>query len=106
MPLRKLLYPPAESGVMPSESQNLTVLPPPGNPHWDGETGIAVWDNVPESGNGDGEIGYHWRLYKRDTPDPPSLMRTCGFWRAICGVNTAHALCLYNLKCLLPADQK
>ncbi len=67
----KLLSPPAESGVMPSESQSLPVLPPPGNPHWDGETGIAVWDNVPESGNGDGEISYHWRLYKRDAPDPP-----------------------------------
>ncbi|MDR1664767.1 MAG: serine/threonine protein kinase, partial [Clostridiales bacterium] len=30
----------------------LTVLPTPTNPHWNGETGIAVWDNVLQSGSG------------------------------------------------------
>ena len=37
----------------------LAVLPAPGNPHWDGETGNVVWDNVPESGVGD---AVHFRL--------------------------------------------
>lgn len=54
-----------------SESTALTVLPAPENPHWKAETGIAVWGNVPESGDGGGEVGYHWRLYRRDTQTPP-----------------------------------
>lgn len=54
-----------------SGSTELTVLPAPGNPHWDGETGAAVWDNVPESGVGD-ELQFPLRLYKRDTDNPPS----------------------------------
>lgn len=41
-------------------------LSAPTNPHWDGETGYAVWDNVPESGEVD-RISYHWRLYKVGT---------------------------------------
>lgn len=56
-----------------SESAGLTVLPAPENPHWKAETGIAVWGNVPESGYGDGEVGYSWRLYRRDTATPPDL---------------------------------
>lgn len=48
----------------------LTVLPVPGNPHWDGETGIAVWDNVPESGVVD-ELQFSLRLYRRDSETPP-----------------------------------
>lgn len=51
-------------------SGELTVLPGPGNPHWDGETGIAVWDNVPECGVGD-EVQFWLRLYRRDEPEPP-----------------------------------
>lgn len=54
-----------------SDSGELAVLPAPDNPHWEGETGIAVWGNVPESGIGDGEVAYHWRLYRRDTEIPP-----------------------------------
>lgn len=55
-----------------SEDSNddLIVLPAPGNPHWDGDTGITVWDNVPESGIGD-EYQYYLRLYRRDTETPP-----------------------------------
>lgn len=53
--------------------ENLTVLPAPENPHWNGESGIAVWGNVPESGDGGGEVGYHYRIYRRDTPTPPDL---------------------------------
>lgn len=49
---------------------SLTALSAPGNPHWDGETGMVVWDNVPESGVGD-EIQFHLRLYKRDEDTPP-----------------------------------
>lgn len=48
------------------------VLAAPDTPHWEGETGIAIWGNVPESGNGGGEVGYHWRLYRRDTANPPN----------------------------------
>ena len=57
---RLLLHPPA------------AVLPAPQDPHWDGETGVALWGNVPESGE-DGQVRYHWRLYRNDTeqvPDP------------------------------------
>lgn len=53
--------------------EELTVLPAPENPHWDGESGIAVWDNVPESGYGDGEVGYRWRMYRMETETPPDL---------------------------------
>lgn len=52
------------------ESTELTVLPAPGNPHWKGETGITIWDNVPESGIGD-EVQFHLRVYRRDTETPP-----------------------------------
>lgn len=52
----------------------LTVLSAPENLHWEGESGIAVWDNVPESGIGDGEVGYRWRLYRMDTETPPDLV--------------------------------
>jgi hypothetical protein len=51
--------------------ESLTALPAPGNPHWDGETGIAVWDRVKESGVGKDD-SYKWRLYRKDTPTPPS----------------------------------
>lgn len=46
------------------------VLPAPANPHWDGETGIAVWGNVPESG---GETNYAYTMVvyrKTHTEDP------------------------------------
>lgn len=54
-----------------SESAELTVLPVPENPHWDDESGMVVWTNVPESGYGD-EVKYYWRLYRKDTDTPPS----------------------------------
>lgn len=66
-----ILYRSVKNEAVPFERGELTVLPAPENPHWDGETGIAVWDNVPESGNGDGEVAYHYRLYRRDTETPP-----------------------------------
>lgn len=55
-----------------SENEELIVLESPANPHWDGETGIALWGNVPESGVG-GEVEYDWKLYRCDTPTPPDL---------------------------------
>lgn len=58
---------------IPSQSTELTVLPAPADPHWDGETGIATWGNVHESGIGN-EVRYSWRLYKCDTPTPPDLV--------------------------------
>lgn len=62
----------ARNEDMSSENGGLSVLPAPDNPHWNSETGIAVWGNVPESGIGDGEVAYHWRLYRRDTETPPN----------------------------------
>ncbi len=50
----------------------LTVLPAPGNPHWDGETGTAVWDNVPGAGAGD-EAWFQMRVYRKDTADAPDV---------------------------------
>lgn len=59
-----------ESGVGESGSAELTVLPAPDNPHWNGETGIGYWGCVRESGVGD-EMEYHYRLYRKDTNFPP-----------------------------------
>ncbi len=57
--------------VTETGSGELTVLSVPGNPHWDGDTGIAVWDNVPQAGVG-GELQFMLRLYRRDTQVPPA----------------------------------
>ncbi len=49
-----------------------TTLTAPAEVKWDGDTSIATWKNVPESGT-DGEIGYLFKLYRMDTatlPDP------------------------------------
>lgn len=54
------------------ESAELTVLPTPEDPHWDGDTGIMLWGNVPESGYGDG-VCYYWKLYRKDTAETPEL---------------------------------
>ena len=55
-----------------AENTGFQVLPAPENPRWDGETGIGLWGNVPESGvaNGNG-VKYKWKLCRRDTADPP-----------------------------------
>lgn len=53
-----------------STDGDLIVLPAPEDPHWEGDTGYAVWVDVPESGGVDGSF-YEWRLYKTDTADPP-----------------------------------
>lgn len=50
----------------------LIVLPAPENPHWNGETGIAQWGNVPESGRED-NVDYRWRLYWKNTAVPPDV---------------------------------
>lgn len=54
-----------------SGDSELVVLPAPENPHWDGETGIAVWGNVLESGIED-EVQFHWRLYRKDIENSPN----------------------------------
>lgn len=54
------------------EGTQLTVLPAPDNPHWNGDTGIALWGTVSEAGL-PGEQSYHYRLYRMETegsPDP------------------------------------
>lgn len=63
-------------GDMQSESTNLAVLPAPDDPHWDGETGIAQWGNVPESGNEEDGVEYHWKLYRSDTATLPDLEKS------------------------------
>lgn len=62
----------SSDGTAQPENAGLTVLPAPANPHWDGETGTALWENVMESGVGS-EVRYLWRLYRCDTPTPPDL---------------------------------
>ncbi len=50
------------------------ALPAPEDPHWDGETGTALWGVVPESGV-NGEMAYRYRLYRCESeqePDPES----------------------------------
>ncbi|MDO4292713.1 MAG: serine/threonine-protein kinase [Eubacteriales bacterium] len=64
----RFLTPPA--GETEAAATGLTVLDTPANPHWDGESGIGVWKNVPESG-ADGEPSYHYRIYWKETPETP-----------------------------------
>ena len=65
-----------EAGDAASKAQDgaevveLTALAAPEAPHWDGESGIGVWGNVPESG-ADGEVSYRYRIYRTDTPEAP-----------------------------------
>lgn len=60
-----------EWGGNSSGESELVVLPAPENPHWDGETGNAVWGNVLESGIDD-EVQFYWRLYRREAKNPPN----------------------------------
>ncbi len=57
-------------GIYGNTGKALTVLPAPDDPHWDGETGTAVWENVPDSGEG-GAVAFRWRLYRSKTPPAP-----------------------------------
>lgn len=68
-------YLPVQQKEAQSEDTALVVLPAPENPHWNGDTGIALWGNVPQSGVG-GELSYQWRLYRQDTATPPDLNKT------------------------------
>lgn len=72
-----------------SESEKLPVLPAPDAPHWDGETGVAVWGNVPESGN-EREVRYKWRLYRCDTNTPPDLEKSTWYREGNMGGNGAN----------------
>lgn len=65
-------YLPVQQGEDQTVGAALTVLPAPENPHWDNETGIALWGNVLDSGS-EGEVSYFWRLYRQDTATPPNL---------------------------------
>lgn len=71
------------------ESAELTVLPAPGNPHWDGETGIVAWDNVPESGIGE-EVQFYLRLYRKDTAVSPDVNDDDWYFDQIVRVGGAH----------------
>lgn len=73
-----------------AEDTGLIVLPAPADPHWDQETGLAVWRNVPESGEGS-EVKYDWRLYRCDTPTPPDLEKSeWGLERSLRGAGKAE----------------
>lgn len=69
------LYQPFSTQEVQSVNTALAALPAPENPHWDSETGVALWGNVPDSGVG-GQVAYHWRLYRQDTKTPPSSNRS------------------------------
>lgn len=58
-------------GDMESGASELTMLPAPENPHWDGETGVALWGHVFDSGILEDEEVYHYRIYRKDTDTPP-----------------------------------
>lgn len=58
-----------EEGI--AENIGEKALPAPEEPHWDGETGIALWGHVLESGFMEDEEEYHWRLYRKDTAEAP-----------------------------------
>lgn len=75
----------AETAPTVSETA-LTVLPAPENPHWYGETGIAQWGNVPESGRED-NVDYRWRLYWKSTATPPDP--SIDLWGCEDGVRSA-----------------
>ena len=68
-----LCYPSTWKG--PAGHVALKELEAPEDPHWDGDTGVALWKNVPNSGS-NGEVGYHWRLYRENTNTLPDLSRT------------------------------
>ena len=55
---------------MLSDNSGLPMLDAPAAPHWNDETGIAVWGNVPGASIS-GEVGYHYRIYRQDTETPP-----------------------------------
>lgn len=57
-----------------TDTAGLATLPAPDNPRWDGESGIALWERVPESGK-QGEQAYHWKLYRQDMATPPNINR-------------------------------
>jgi len=73
-----------------NEGGSITVLPAPENLHWDGETGTAAWDNMPESGIGD-EIQFRLRMYKRDTDTPPSPDDTDWYHDELIRMSSTHA---------------
>ena len=58
-------------GDMKSGTSELTMLPAPENPHWDVETGIALWGHVEDSGMQEDEEEYAWRVYYREDMSAP-----------------------------------
>lgn len=60
-----------ETAGTAGKNVSLPALPMPENVHWNGETGIAEWDNVPDAKIGE-EIQFHFRLYRQDTADTPN----------------------------------
>lgn len=67
-------------GGIETDSAELTVLSAPADPHWDGESGIALWGNVFESGFAKDDVEYQWKLYRMDTETPPDLAHSELYW--------------------------
>ena len=64
----------AEHEEIPVMDPMLQALPAPENPRWDGETGIGLWSNVPESGiDSETSVHYKYKLCRRDTAAPPGI---------------------------------
>lgn len=57
------------------KAASLTALPAPENPRWNGDTGIALWDAVPDA-DSSGDYGCHWELYWEKTAQPPDVHST------------------------------
>lgn len=73
------LYLPVQQEEVQSVSTALEALPAPENPHWNGDTGVAVWGNVPDSGS-EGQAAYNWRLYfSNDAENPQDVLTS--IWR-------------------------
>ncbi len=60
--------------LVQSQKTELKELPVPENPHWNGESGIALWGHVADSGFMEDDEAYHFRVYWRereeDIPSP------------------------------------
>ncbi len=73
-------------GKASGSRESLTPLPAPGNPHWGGESGIGLWENVPESGT-NGQVHYRYRLYQSGDGQTPDIEKDTYFYESDMGGN-------------------
>lgn len=70
-------YPSIQPEEVSAEGSTLQDLPAPENPRWDGETGIGLWGNVPESGI-DSENSVRISCVGEIRPNHLALRMMCG----------------------------